>query len=395
MTLMLRLRNTVMPYAWGSHTAIAAMQGRASPTPEPEAELWLGAHPAAPSQLPDKNESLLAAVDKHPSEWLGPAVANRFGNRFPFLLKVLAAKEPLSLQAHPSLAQARSGFADEEARGVPRSAPHRNYKDDNHKPELICVLTPFTALYGFRDPALTKSLLESLRVPCLAPLVAQLASGEPGLRGAFEWLMGRNGAERTALVEATLHAAEESHFEDPALARSAKWAVTLGEKYPGDIGCISSLLLNCVELAPMQALYLPAGNLHAYLEGVGVEIMASSDNVLRGGLTPKHVDVPELLKVLDFRSLAPVALEAEREASGELTYRTPAPEFSLSRLPLGPVGARRGPEILLCTAGSVHVSCGRASVTLGSGQSAVLAASAPEYLVRGNGTLFRAQVGNP
>jgi mannose-6-phosphate isomerase len=223
---------------------------------------------------------------------------------------VLAAEAPLSLQAHPSPEQAVEGFNADEAAGIPLDSPLRNYKDKSHKPELLCALTEFWALCGFRAPPETLALLTELELPQLGPLKAQLAHGTPriALKSAFSSLMLGPADERREL---SLRVAEACQRRKASSRFSAElgWATRLSELYPGDAGVVSALLLNLVRLAPGQAVYLPAGNLHAYLGGMGVEVMASSDNVLRGGLTPKHVNVTELLRVLDFRPLSVPLLE--------------------------------------------------------------------------------------
>ncbi|MBM4781903.1 MAG: mannose-6-phosphate isomerase, class I [Archangiaceae bacterium] len=378
---MHRLDNTTQAYAWGSTTAIPQLLGLPE-TKAPQAELWLGAHPSAPSKVGGR--SLEALITEAPAAMLGASVQQRFGARLPFLLKVLAAAKPLSLQAHPSLAQAKAGFAREEASHVPLTANHRNYKDANHKPELICALTPFRALCGFRDVAQTRTLLAGLEVPALAPLLQML--DRKGLAGFFEQVMTLPMQAREPLVKAVVLACGRTPV--PGLEAECLNAVALEKAYPGDVGVIGALLLNLVELKPGEALALGAGNLHAYLEGTGIELMANSDNVLRGGLTPKHVDVPELLRVLDF-SNGPVRVVTPTTGA-EAVYPTPFPDFRLSRLDVSaPLELPRlGPDIVLCTAGSVTVN----GLVLERGASAFAPFSDGALKVSGNGTLFRATV---
>lgn len=381
---MHRLDNTIQAYAWGSTTAIAQLLGLPE-SKSPQAELWLGAHPSAPSKV--EGRSLEALIAEAPTAMLGAAVQQRFGDRLPFLLKVLAAAKPLSLQAHPSLTQAKAGFAREEASHVPRSATHRNYRDSNHKPELICALTPFRALCGFRDVAQTRALLAGLEVPALAPLIQML--DRKGLAGLFEQVMTLPMQARDPLVKAVVLACGRT----PVPGREAEClnAVTLEQAYPGDVGVIGALLLNLVELKPGEALALGAGNLHAYLEGTGIELMANSDNVLRGGLTPKHVDVPELLRVLDFTN-GPARIVTPT-AGPEAVYPTPFPDFRLSRLDVnGPLELPRlGPDIVLCTEGSIAVN----GLVLDRGASAFAPFSEGALKLSGRGTLFRATVNAP
>jgi mannose-6-phosphate isomerase len=390
--------NPVRPYAWGSRTVIAELQGRPTPSPHPEAEMWLGAHPGDPSHLVAADGgrvSLLDALRGDPEALLGPDRATKWSGNLPFLLKVLAADEPLSLQAHPSAAQAAEGFARENAAGIPVDAPTRNYRDASHKPELICALTEFHALVGFRAIPDTLELLRALDVAELAPHLALLAAqpDADGLRALFTtWItLPQSVLDRAvpALQEACVRLAKA----DAEFCREARMALELSERYPGDAGVLAALLLNLVVLAPGEALYLPAGNLHAYLSGAGVELMANSDNVLRGGLTSKHVDVAELLRVLDFRPCTPPVLHGT-EADGWVRYDTDAAEFLLRRLDGGdhagagdggtPVAVPdAGPRILLCTGGSARVRAGGSGDdrVLGRGQALWLGAADTQVTV--------------
>jgi mannose-6-phosphate isomerase len=404
------LRGAVRTYAWGSHTAIAEFTGRPSPTAHPEAELWLGAHPGDPAKLETDHgeQSLLDAIKADPEGQLGLATRERFGDALPFLAKVLAADEPLSLQAHPSAEQAREGFAREDKLGIPVSAPTRNYRDRSHKPELIVALDPFEALAGFRPVDRSIAFLQALAVPELDPFVG-LLSGQAdadGLRALFTtWITAPQSA-LDALVPAALDGAV-NYLRSGAteFAAEAKSALELGERYPSDAGVLAAMLLNRISLAPGEGIYLPAGNLHTYLHGVGFEVMANSDNVLRGGLTPKHVDVPELLRVLDFTPTDELVIRPEVTADGfELAYDTPAPEFAVSVLSLEgellghevDAPARHdGPQVLLCTEGSAQVHAKESVFTLERGAAAWVAADdGPIRLIADRPTrLFRATVG--
>jgi mannose-6-phosphate isomerase len=395
-----RLENKIQNYAWGSHSALSRLRGASVPSEKPEAELWLGAHPNAPSLLLPERESLAQAIEREPEATLGSPVETRFGARLPFLFKVLAAETPLSLQAHPTLEQARAGFDAEEARGLPLASPERNYKDRSHKPELLCALTPFSALCGFRDIESTLELFQTLGAPHVNYVLDTLEQlpTEAGLSQVFSTLLGLSSERRAELARETLDrctllAAVEGPFQ-----HEFTWAVHLGVLYPRDIGIVSALLLNLVKLAPGEAIYLPAGNLHAYLEGVGVEIMANSDNVLRGGLTPKHVDATELQRVLQFHAGPVHTLRGELRGSARV-YQTPSAEFELQSFELLPgeqprVLDRRGPEILLCQRGQVSVRCAGEECRLEQGQSVFIAACEPDYALSGQGTLFRAGVGH-
>jgi mannose-6-phosphate isomerase len=387
------LRNAVRPYAWGSRTAIATLLGRQIPAPHPEAELWLGAHPGDPSRVvgADGTErSLLELVADDPAGQLGMDVLARWGTRLPFLLKILAAEEPLSLQAHPSPEQAAAGFAHEEAAGIPRDAPNRNYPDPTAKPELLCALTEFHALAGFRDPHRTVKLLRMVETAGIAPYVELLAAqpNSHGLRALFTtWITlpppVLDKLEPELLDACVAHVREHGEFE-----LECRTILQLGEAYPGDAGVLAALLLNRVVLAPGEAIFLPAGNLHSYLQGTGVEILANSDNVLRGGLTPKHVDVPELLRVLDF-SWGDIPVLRGEPVDGRCVYPTAASEFELSRLELAPaVEVRLGgglPRILICTSGAVSVTSDGSSQAMRRGESVWVPAGDPELIVRGVG----------
>ncbi|OEU87140.1 mannose-6-phosphate isomerase [Streptomyces abyssalis] len=409
-----RLSNTVRPYAWGSISAIPEFLGTPA-TGEPQAELWMGAHPGAPSTVAraDGEQSLTDVVAADPEGELGPEAVRAFGPRLPFLLKLLAAASPLSLQVHPDREQARQGFADEEARGVPVNAPERNYKDTNHKPELICALTDFDGLCGFRRARDAADLLAGLDVDALKPYVDILrASPESAaLREVLTAVLTADRHEIAATVEEAARAAarladaggDDAEGGTPARARAGAYAVcaSLAHHYPGDPGVIAAMLLNHVRLHPGEALYLGAGVPHAYLSGLGVEIMANSDNVLRCGLTPKHVDVPELLRIVRFEPGEPAVLRPEAGPGGEELYEVPIGEFRLSRYvvapgaAVGPVDART-PQILLCTAGHVVLrgAAGQdegGELPLRRGQSAYVPAG-ERVAMTGDGTLFRATV---
>ncbi len=375
---MERLEGVVRPYAWGSHVAIARVQGRPAPTERPEAELWLGAHPAAPSLV--DGTPLPALIERDPVGILGPAVVERFGPRLPYLLKLLAAEEPLSLQAHPDAAQAAAGYAAEEAAGLPRNAPERNYADPYHKPELLVAVETFDALCGFRSPSASADLLASFGVPALKSTVDALRRPDPAvaLRSAVSGLLTLPGPDRAPLVEAVA-------------AAGHPLAVDLAARYPGDIGVMVALLLNQVRLAPGQAVWMPAGNLHAYLFGVGMEVMAASDNVLRGGLTPKHVDVDELLRILRFEVLEDPVLQPSPLGPGLVTWPVPVAELALCRavVPAGDGEPVRlpgmGPRIVFCLRGEVRVG----DLDLRGGQAGFGAAGTGPVSVSGSGEVYQ------
>lgn len=383
-----RLSNTVRPYAWGSTTAIPELLGIAA-TGEPQAEMWMGAHPGAPSRVTrdDEERPLSDVIAADPVRELGAAAVETFGPRLPFLLKILAAGAPLSLQVHPNLAQAQEGYAAEESAGVPIDAPHRNYKDANHKPELICALTPFDGLCGFRAPLEAAELLAALDVDSLKPYVDLLHAHpeEAALREVLTALLSADPNEMAATAGEAASACDR-------LGGSYAPYAQIAHHFPGDPGVIAAMLLNHVQLQPGEALFLGAGVPHAYLSGLGVEIMANSDNVLRCGLTPKHVDVPELLRIVRFEASDPGILRPEASPSGEELYDTPTDEFRLSRYVLAAGAAPSDltaatPQILLCTSGTVRAG----ELTLAPGRSAFIPAG-ENAEVSGVGTVFRATV---
>jgi mannose-6-phosphate isomerase len=391
------LRNCVKAYAWGSRTAIAALRGEPRPSPEPQAELWMGAHPAGPSQVvtSEGEVPLDAFIAAHPEAVLGSEVLRRFGPRLPFLLKVLAAEAPLSIQAHPSDEQAREGFARENAAGIALDAPARCYRDASAKPELICALSRFEALVRFRAPERIAAGLARIEAPELEALLRAAEGLAPAdrLRALFEgWMALAPSLQRRVLMRAVDLARRQ---DDPDLA----WVARLAEAYPADAGALAPIFLNRVVLSPGEALFLPAGELHSYLEGVGIEIMASSDNVLRGGLTPKSVNLPELLRVLRWNGGPAVVSVPQPIGPGELCYRTPAPEFELSVIRLAGEGllvrARRGVEIALCSEGRgelVEPVSGQ-RVAIRAGEALLVPAALGAYRVEGALTVQRAAVG--
>jgi mannose-6-phosphate isomerase len=386
---MWQLMNTVRHYPWGSRTVIPELLGEQSPADRPYAELWMGAHPDAPSVLSD-GTPLDKAIAQRSEALLGPEVRERFGDRLPFLMKVLAAEQPLSLQAHPTNEQAQAGFAAEEAAGVPRDDSTRTFKDPFHKPELLLALTPFEALCGFRPVEESLHCLAKLQVPELKPTIAALARG--GLRAAIPQLLALPPEHRAALVSAVaVAAARFVAAHDPEFINTYRWAASLAETYPGDPGVVISLMCNHLKLAPGEAVFLPAGNLHAYLSGAGVEVMASSDNVLRGGLTGKHVDLAALIEVLDFTD-GRVPVIHPVLGPGGLRYPVPVEDFDLTRIQLdGQSGAltTRGPQVLLCTEGTAVLSSTDGELTVAQGQSAFVPAGAP-VSARGPAVLYRA-----
>lgn len=382
---MQQLEGAIRKYDWGSTSSIPSLLGCAEDG-KPWAELWLGAHPSAPSVVGESRTPLDELIAADPAAQLGTAVTDRFGS-LPFLFKVLAAAAPLSLQAHPSVPQAEAGYAREDAAGIPIDAPNRSFRDRFHKPELICALTDFHALCGFRDPVATLDVLATIDTAALDPIRDRLAvfSDVDGLGPLLEYLLTLPATDAAALVAPVVAACGVPGSDRHADVRAM--AAALGERYPGDAGVVTALLLNLVHLKPGEALFLGAGSLHAYLGGTGVEIMANSDNVLRGGLTTKHIDIPTLLEVVDARPIEPV-VQRPALVRGIASYDTPVPEFLLDRLDLDGSATVSGPAILLCTDGAVDAG----SFSLERGAAAWLPAGDGIVELRGRGTVYRAGV---
>jgi mannose-6-phosphate isomerase len=357
-----RLDTPLQEYAWGSRTALAEFLGRSAPSARPQAELWVGAHPVAPSRLAS-GQPLSEHIAADPEAALGPDAVAAFGPRLPFLLKVLAVAEPLSLQVHPDREQAERGFAAER---TPLGDPARNYKDSWPKPEILCALSEFHALCGIRDDA--AALLA--RIPSLRPL----ADGDldAAVRALLTWPSPEKAVAEAAAVAPEPYA-------------------SLAARHSGDMGVVVAMLMNEVRLAPGQALYVPPRVPHTYLGGTGVELMAASDNTLRAGLTPKHVDVPELLAVASFEPARPCVVEPVRRG-GEDVYPAPAEEFRLSRVGAPAELRAGGPQLLLCAEGTVRLRRDGEVTELRRGEAAFAAHRGGPIELTGAGAIFRASL---
>jgi mannose-6-phosphate isomerase len=383
--VLIEISNTPRDYAWGSSTLIAGLEGR-TPSGAPEAEVWFGDHPGSPAFVHDGSDRTLDAWLAEHADAAGVPV------RLPYLLKLLAAGAPLSIQVHPSKDQAVVGFAREEAAGVPRDAADRNYKDDNHKPEVIVALSDtFTALAGLRDLGATRRLLATLgESDGVRALRERLDATEPAdaLRAAIGWVLGEADV---ALVEQIIEAAASAESDE--FAAESKLTRTLASAYPADPGIVVALLMNLVELRRGEAIFVPAGVLHAYVAGLGVEIMAASDNVLRGGLTPKHIDVAELLTLVDFRPAAPPVLAARDAGEGVELFAPGIPDFSLAHVTGAGTVDLDGVSIALSVDGEAVVTgASGTSVALAPGRAAVLTPDESPVAIAG-GEVFVAMQG--
>lgn len=386
----LSMQNPIQGYDWGSHDALTTLFGIPNPAGKPQAELWMGAHPNGCSEvvLAGQTQKLSTLIESAPAAVLGEATQTRFGS-LPFLFKVLCAEKALSIQVHPSKAQAEAGFAKEEAAGISPKAANRNYKDPNHKPELVFALTPYQAMNGFRAIPAILALFERVKLPALAELVAALAASqnEAGLQHFFHQLLVLEGARKEeALAGLLAFAATHQDEETFALITS------LAAQYPGDVGLFSPLLLNVVTLQPGQAMYLDACTPHAYVRGTGLEIMANSDNVLRAGLTPKYIDVAELL---DCTRCLPKPddqiLLAPRQEGAVQHFEVPVPDFTFSVYPAGEHQlTTASAEILFAIDEAVILKRGDDTLRLEKGQSAFIPAATGRYQLLAEGRVARA-----
>lgn len=403
------MRNRIQRYDWGSDSALALLQGRA-PGGGPEAELWMGAHPAAPSDLVGDGGLRLPlpeAVGRFPQAVLGDDVLARFGPRLPFMLKLLAIARPLSVQVHPGAARALGSYTPDG------TSP---YVDEYHKPELLYALEPTEALFGFRSATQAATLLRRLGCERLDDLVRTL-EGPPGggagggedearrLHAALATLVGWPLADRAALVaEIATGSGRVQAAGSTEHPEAFGWLERLVGLHPADPMVLAPLLLDLIRLAPGQTVFVPAGVPHCYLSGLGIEILAASDNVLRCGLTSKHVDIPELLEVIDTRPCVPPGIGATALGPNEVVWRPDVEDFQLSRITVdaaaGPGGVTgdpslTGPQILACTRGTVRVRCGGTELELDSGYSAFVTAAAGPLTFTGTGEVFRAATGLP
>jgi mannose-6-phosphate isomerase len=394
------LENRVQEYAWGSKTFIPELLGEPSPAIKPKAEMWMGSHPKAPSMVIYNGNriSLAELIRKDPSGTLGVSVARKFSNKLPFLFKVLSADRPLSIQSHPGREQAKAGFMRENMEKRSMESADRSYRDENHKPELICALEPLWALKGFRKIEDIIDIMDKFGDSAKGLEIDILRSQHVGggLKGFFIALMNMERDRRRNLLDEIAVRIEDSGLSGPAF----DWFRRLNSEYPGDIGVLSPLFLNVVYLQPTEAIHIRSGELHAYLGGAGLELMANSDNVVRGGLTSKHIDLPELVNILDFTPHIPDILGPEGSDALETSYPVIAEEFMLSVISLNSKDSiyesrrSRSAEIMICTEGDARVT-GRGKgevLEFHRGMSVFIPASVNQYLIRGEATIYKASV---
>ncbi|MEX0532945.1 mannose-6-phosphate isomerase [Raoultella terrigena] len=386
---MQKLINSVQNYAWGSHTALTELYGIANPNNLPMAELWMGAHPKSSSQILDASgspRSLREFIESDKASLLGSKVSERFGE-LPFLFKVLCAAQPLSIQVHPNKQASEIGFAKENAAGIPLDAAERNYKDPNHKPELVFALTPFLAMNAFREFAEIAALLQP--VASAHPAIGEFLSSPDAerLSQLFASLLNMQGEEKShalSVLQSVLDAEQGEPWQTIRL---------IAEFYPDDSGLFSPLLLNVVKLNPGDAMFLFAETPHAYLQGVALEVMANSDNVLRAGLTPKYIDIPELVANVKFEAKPAAELLTQPQQHGaELDFPIPVDDFAFSLHALSAQEstlAQQSAAIIFCVEGEATIRKGEQSLTLKPGESAFIASDESPVAVSGSGRLAR------
>ncbi|SIR00672.1 mannose-6-phosphate isomerase, class I [Aeromonas veronii] len=386
----LLMQNPIQGYDWGSHDSLTTLFGIANSQGKPQAELWMGAHPNGCSDVvvAGQTQKLSTLIERAPAAVLGEATLARFGS-LPFLFKVLCAEKALSIQVHPSKAQAEAGFAKEEAAGIDAKAANRNYKDPNHKPELVFALTPYQAMNGFRAIPAILALFERVNLAAIAELTTALAASqnEAGLQHFFHQLLVLEGARKEEALAGLLAFASEHQDEETFALISS-----LAAQYPGDVGLFSPLLLNVVTLKPGQAMFLDACTPHAYVRGTGLEIMANSDNVLRAGLTPKYIDVAELLDCTRCRAKPDDQILLAPHVEGVVQhFEVPVPDFTFSVYPAGEHQlTTTSAEILFAIDATVILKRGDETLRLEKGQSAFIPAATGSYQLLAEGRVARA-----
>ncbi|MGR5388409.1 mannose-6-phosphate isomerase, class I [Vibrio crassostreae] len=391
---LFKLDNVIQNYAWGSKDSINQLFGIVNPNQEPQAEIWMGAHPHGCSKVGDTGESLSQMIDENKIDVLGGYTATRFGE-LPFLFKVLAAETPLSIQVHPNKRKSELGFERENALGIPLNASDRNYKDPNHKPELVYALTFYKAMNGFRPIDDIIALFEEADIPSLAIELNVLKANadSDSLKSFFSAIMSLEGERKEAALD-ELYAAHARSAKTVMGREALQYSIEFKQHYPGDIGLFAPLMLNTVELAPGEAMFLFAETPHAYVQGTGLEIMANSDNVLRAGLTPKYIDVPELIDNTIFEPIKPEDIRLKPVLKeGKMSYPIPVDDFGfdiLSATDESKSQYLRSAEILFCVEGEATVTSEGRTVSLKPGESVFVSSNSSVYQYQGNGILARA-----
>jgi len=390
------MKNTIKNYAWGSKIFLSKLMRTDAPINTPQAELWMGTHKQGVSKIKrigDKDhtwDSLENIITEQKEQMLGRYVAKNFEGQLPFLFKVLAIDHPLSIQVHPNAKQAKQGFANENRQSIPLTAANRNFKDEHDKPELIVALTPLWAMCGFLPFETIKNNFKTIAGDYLFKIKhSEKSSNE--ISTFFYNLLHLSNSEIITLITSAVNFASKQ--EDKI---HWQWVKKLSSLYKDDVGVLAPLFLNTVCLKPYEAIFIQPGVLHAYLDGNAVEIMCNSDNVIRGGLTVKHIDKEKLIEIVTFNSEEVHYIEPVEKKSNEWLYKTPAISFLLSRYNIKKIIETivKGPEILLCIKGEVIIRQNNVEHCLKSGMSVFVAHSAKSYTLDGNGEIFKAFIEN-
>lgn len=391
---LIKLDNVIQNYPWGSRSSIGTLFGYPNPNNEPQAELWMGIHPNGCSKCAETGEALSAIINKDKQAKLGTKTVEKFGD-LPYLFKVLAANTPLSIQVHPSKKNAKIGFDRENKKGIALNAAERNYKDPNHKPELVYALTPYKAMNGFRPITTIIELFEAFEIEALQSLLTELKehNNSLGLKQFFSQLMQLSGDTKKHALE-QLYLAHNKNFDHSLFDEVNQYSREFRQYYNDDIGLFSPLLLNTIELQPGEAMFLFAETPHAYVQGTGLEIMANSDNVLRAGLTPKYIDVPELISNTRFQSITPSDIKLKPEPIEQgVHFPIPVEDFGFEVLDATgqpQTTELTSGEILFCIKGNMTVSSSNKVLSLTAGESIFIGFDEIKYQFEGNGTFARA-----
>ncbi|NOJ06646.1 mannose-6-phosphate isomerase, class I [Vibrio splendidus] len=391
---LFKLDNVIQHYPWGSKQSISELFDIQNPNAEPQAEIWMGAHPRGCSRVADTGQLLSEVLSQDSKGMFGEYTEARFGE-LPYLFKVLAAETPLSIQVHPSKKKAQLGFERENKRGISLDASNRNYKDPNHKPELVYALTFYKAMNGFRPIQQIIELFKEAEISALDIEISALAinPNSEGLKVFFTSVMTLEG-ERKKLALEQLYSAYERRPKTAMGREALQYSKGFEQHYVDDIGLFSPLMLNTIELAPGEAMFLHAETPHAYIEGTGLEIMANSDNVLRAGLTPKFIDVPELIDNTCFETTDIEGIKLKPiEKEDKLSFPIPVDDFGFDILSVSEEISQqylRSAEILFCIGGEVTISTKEHKLMLSSGESVFISNDAGMYEYQGQGILARA-----
>ena len=379
------MKNSIKNYAWGSKTFLSKLMGQETHNATPQAELWMGTHPQGVSEIQKGDEwlSLDKFIFNHPDSALGNTIARQCDNNLPFLFKILAIGKPLSIQVHPDVHQAVSGYERENKHNIPLSASNRNFKDKSPKPELVCALTPLWAMCGFRS-------YEDIQKNFL-PIRSNIDLCQPDqtIDDFFYQLLHLDNSHKNKLITAATRYAksnkDQSHWQ---------WVMRLSELFPDDIGVLAPLFLNTICLSPGEGLFLQPGLLHAYLDGNAIEIMCNSDNVIRGGLTTKHIDIETLLEIVSTQNVDIHPIQPKMVTPNEWHYSIPINNFSLTRYDILHNHCLKisvnGPEVLLCIKGNIRISQETGNLLLKPGMSAFVSYDAKCYTIDGDGVVYKA-----